>query len=180
MSKRKDDTRITRAEVIELARDLDLPTAIQWANLHADGALHAARPPKQIVWQKIDVAERVVLLQKQRMDVALALEDEIFNAYSAAILKHLCAWQFLINTGEIHFAPYQIGREAAMMVDEGYLMRSPMPGTDARGLQVESRSEIQMGQPGTFEFVEAIMGKTYAEWIAGIGPAVPQQQTNAA
>jgi hypothetical protein len=179
MSKRTDETKLTREEVIELSRDLNLATAIRWANLQADGALHAARPPKQIVWQKIDVAERVTLLQKQRMDVALALEDEVFCAYSAAITKHLAAWQYLINTGEIHFAPFQIGREAAMMVDEGYLMRAHASGTDARGNHVESRTEVDMGQPGTFEFVEAIMGKSYAAWLAGIGPA-PAQATKAA
>jgi hypothetical protein len=76
--------------------------------------------------------------------------------------------QSMINKGEVWRLAGYYGRLTVASLENGHQMLAKKPITDYYGNHVESRTEVDPGSPGSYEYVKEIMGQEYADMMATV------------
>ncbi|HEY0339988.1 MAG TPA: hypothetical protein VGC34_04225 [Steroidobacteraceae bacterium] len=128
-------------------------------------------PPElftQAMWEQMTLEKRLAAV-----NAGAAVGDDIVSTDMTKIFpertsQFLSAWQYLINTGAVWHADYDLGKMANLLMQNGYCAfgRHRVPGYYDETLP--SRDDVDAGSPGSMRFVELMMGMEYANWLRGI------------
>jgi hypothetical protein len=121
-----------------------------------------------LIWKNMAIEARIETLERNAMDPALAIEDDIFDVLNDATRKYLAAWQMLINDGTVWFTAGEIGKHARSLRMQGLLLAPRGDQLNFWNCVIEGRDSLKPDAPGTVAFVKALMGARYADWIKTI------------
>jgi hypothetical protein len=86
--------------------------------------------------------------------------------------EYFAALQRQINSGVIWRMQGSAGRAAMDAIKGGACLCAFVPGSDYWGNRIPARTELQAATHGTYEYVEAHMGKEWADRMAAIDAPV--------
>jgi hypothetical protein len=119
-----------------------------------------------IEWNALGLAGRVKVAAELQLPSGLAKSLNMVEVLPQEAREYLAFWQRQINSAECAFSAHEIGARAARLLEQGYLLGPRVERTDWTGDRIRPRDRVPPGQPGSYRFVEAIMGPEYAKWIA--------------
>lgn len=132
-------------------------------------------PPQivtRLIWTNMTLAERMAFIEEGYANADSVVSDDMTAVFPEKTLRHLSAWQYLVNTGAVWHANGKLGQAAGIMIDDGFLLHAIDPTIGFWGLQRDRESE-QQGKPGTRRYVEAMMGPEYLAWLQISQPTPP-------
>ena len=119
-----------------------------------------------IEWNALGLDGRLKVVADLKLPPSVAKSTSMVDVLPQDAREYLAFWQRQINSAECAFSAHEIGARAARLMEQGYLMGPRIDRTDWVGDRIPSRDRVPPGQPGSYRFVEAIMGSAYARWIS--------------
>ena len=117
-------------------------------------------------WLASELPDRIEASTKKIVNADALVSDNMVEVFPEDTLKWLSAWQYLINTGAVMHANGVYGEFSHTLINAGFCALPPtrVPGFWKMG---SSRFDVR-GEQGSMQFVEAMMGPQYAEWLRAV------------
>jgi hypothetical protein len=131
----------------------------------------ASKPPAfvtKLMWEGMPLETRVLGIEAGDIEASGIVETDMTKVFTQRALDYLSAWQNVVNTGAIWHCDGFLGKAAAVLISEGFLLHSAEKTIGYYDLENETRNSEQPGRPGTEGFVRAMMGPEYLQWLKTI------------
>lgn len=94
--------------------------------------------------------------------------DSPYDHLSSEEQEHAYAIQRLINGRTAWRLEGSYGRAMMDMINNGYCLLGREDTRDAYGNHIPSRTQVQQGTKGSYEYVANLHGEEWAAWMAAI------------